>query len=247
MRPRFFGDDGAVDVPLTKITTRVGIVALLGAAACHAGEAEQHRVPVGEPVPLDPLAMGLEPGQWREYRFVGGSTGGAVVRWTWLETEQHDDHTYQWFETAMTHKDRRTVSRVLGNRDDPGSPPARVIMQTGETPAMEMPAEMRKLAAPALQRYALNPPRKLDAPAEVDVPAGRFVATVFEAGDGASSSRSYFADTLPGIVLYEGPGGGMELVAFGGGGKTAISGEIRPYSPLPPGVQPRGPGVEAPP
>lgn len=189
-------------------------------------------------VQLDPAAMGLPSGHWREYRFRGGLTDGDTVRYTWLEKEIRDDTAYQWFETAMSTNGRHNVSRVLINLDDSTAIPERVIMQTGETQAMDMPLEMRQLATPALARYAMNPPRALDEQVEIEVPAGRFDTVVYEADRGQTAGRTYYAPELPGVVLYDGPNGGMELIAYGDDGASSVIGDVRPYAPLPPGVAP---------
>ncbi len=191
-----------------------------------------------EVAPLDPLAMKLAPGEWREYRFTGGATKGSTVRWTWLETVKKDDGTYQWFETSMNQNGQTLVSRVLGNIDNPVSPPIRVIMQTADMPPREMPKEMRQMAAPALNRNVLNPPEILPEGKSIEVPAGSFTTTVYESKIGGDISRTYYSEELPGMVLFEGAAGGMELIAYGDDGTSAISGEIIPYTPLPEGVKP---------
>lgn len=195
-----------------------------------------------EIAPIDPLAMRLAPGEWREYRFTGGATDGSTVRWTWLETEEVDGETHQWFETYMERNGQVIVSRILGSLDDPAAIPRRVIMQTGEMPPREMPEEMRQMAAPALKRNLLNPPTRLAEPETVEVPAGEFSTTVYESNVAGQVSQTYYSTELPGMVLFQGDAGGMELVAWGSDGETAISGEIEAYRPLPPGVRP---GVNA--
>lgn len=193
-----------------------------------------------EIAPLDPLAMRLAPGEWREYRFTGGATEGSTVRWTWLETEQQGDETYQWFETRMEQNGQVLISRVLGSIDDPIAPPVRVIMQTGDMPPREMPEEMRLLSAPALKRNLLNPPTQLTDPVTIEVPAGKFTTTVYESHISGAVAQTYYSTDLPGMISYEAAAGGMQLTAYGSGGKTSISGEIVPYKPLPDGVKPGG-------
>lgn len=211
------------------------LAALLASGVAHG---QTGRNPSAEVAPLDPLAMRLAPGQWREYQFTGGATEGSTVRWTWLETEQQAGQTYQWFETRMEQNGQVLISRVLGSIDDPIAPPVRVIMQTGDMPPREMPEEMRQMAAPALKRNLLNPPVQLPEAATIEVPAGKFAATVYESRIGGEVARTYYSTELPGMISYEAAAGGMQLTAYGSGGKTAISGEIVPYKPLPEGVKP---------
>lgn len=217
---------------------RIYLFLLLVGAALLAATAVRAADPDSEIAPLDPLAMKLAPGEWREYRFTGGATKGTSVRWTWLETVEQEDGTYQWFETTMNQNDQVLVSRILGSLDDPAAPPVRVIMQTANMPPREMPEEMRLMAAPALKRNTLNPPTKLPEPMSVEVPAGTYATTVYESNISGSINRTYYSETLPGMVLFENDAGGMELVAYGNDGTTAIDGEIEPYTPLPPGVKP---------
>jgi hypothetical protein len=224
------------------------LVATLFALASATAEAvaSDARENGGEIAPLDPLAMKLAPGQWREYRFTGGATAGATVRWTWLEKEERGDETLQWFETRMEGNGQTLISRILGSIDDPVAPPVRVIMQTANMPPREMPEEMRQMAAPALKRNLLNPPELLTEKRIVEVPAGKFTTDVYVSNIGGDLARTYFSRDLPGMVSYEAVAGGMELIAFGDDGTTSVSGEIIPYTPLPPGVRPSPPGQKQP-
>jgi hypothetical protein len=214
------------------LLTSIAISALI-AVSVAAAENKQTDIP-----PLDPLAMKLAPGEWREYHFTGGATKGSTVRWTWLEKVELEGSSYQWFETQMNQNNQKMISRILGSLDNPTEPPIRVIMQTADMPPREMPEEMRLLAAPALKRNLLNPPSKLSDTKDIEVPAGKFTTTVYESSIGGDLSRTYYSTDLPGMISYEAAAGGMELIAYGTDGKTAIEGEITPYTPLPRGVKP---------
>jgi hypothetical protein len=211
---------------------------LLAGAVLFTATAARSADETSDIAPLDPLAMKLAPGEWREYRFTGGATEGTTVRWTWLETVEQEDGSYQWFETTMNQNGQALVSRILGSVDDPAAPLIRVIIQTADMPPREMPEEMRLMAAPALKRNTLNPPTKLPEAKSVEVPAGTYTTTVYESNISGAVNRTYYSETLPGMILFENDAGGMELVAFGNDGTTAIDGEIVPYTPLPPGVKP---------
>jgi hypothetical protein len=215
--------------------TLLTIIAINNLIAVSVASAEDKQTDIP---PLDPLAMKLASGEWREYRFTGGATKGSTVRWTWLETVELDGRSYQWFETQMNQTDQKMLSRILGSLDNPTEPPIRVIMQTAQMPPREMPEEMRLLAAPALKRNLLNPPSKLPDTKNIEVPAGKFTTTVYESSVGGDVSRTYYSTDLPGMISYEASAGGMELIAYGSDGKTAIEGEVTPYTPLPRGVKP---------
>ena len=213
----------------------LALLTMTAAADLYAEEAPDN----AEIAPLDPLMMKLAPGEWREYRFTGGATKGSVVRWTWLETEDCNGETCQWFETLMNQNDQRLVSRILGSLDDPTAVPLSVIIQTGDMPPREMPAEMRQMSAPALKRNLLNPPVRLQEPATIEVAAGKFTTDVYESTIGGDKALTYYSPNLPGMIVYEASAGGMELTAFGSDGTTSIEGEIINYTPLPPGVTPK--------
>jgi hypothetical protein len=221
---------------LTAGTLLIAALSMHESVAANPGKTSTNEAP--EVAPLDPLAMKLAPGQWREYRFTGGATAGSIVRWTWLETEQQEGETLQWLETRMEQNEKVLISRILGSLDDPTAVPLRVIMQTDGMPPREMPEEMRQMAAPALKRNLLNPPTRLGEPKTVQVPAGEFVTTVYESRVGGDVSLTYYSTDLPGMISYEATAGGMVLVAFGNDGSSAINGEIIPYTPLPQGVRP---------
>jgi len=170
---------------------------------------------------LSPLAMDLAPGQWREYRYVGGPSDGAIVRWTWLDTLERDGQSFQWFETRMNDGDSQTVSKVLANRSNPGAVPAAVLMQKDDQPVVEMPAAMRVRAADVLQLGDV-PPKEIKL-SEIEVPAGRFATTMYVVEQGGVTQRTYVSDSLPGMILIETPDFRMELVATGSDGQAAIA------------------------
>ena len=82
------------------------------------------------PVELtNPIALGLDAGEWREYQLSGGPTDGATLRWTWLETEKHNGQNYQWFETRLSSPGKRLTTKLLANPTRLSEPPRVVLMQ----------------------------------------------------------------------------------------------------------------------
>lgn len=170
---------------------------------------------------LSPLAMELAPGQWREYRYVGGPSDGATVRWTWLERVEREGKNFQWFETAMQSGEKRLISKVLIDRTNPDAVPARILMQANDEAVVEMPAAMRARSADIMQLEGTSP-KKVES-AAVEVPAGQYSTMVYVVEQNGVIQRTYVSEDLPGMVLIETPGFRMELVAAGDGGRTEIS------------------------
>ncbi|MDH3510975.1 MAG: hypothetical protein OER85_09000 [Gammaproteobacteria bacterium] len=205
--------------------------------------ADSQGIPAGEQINLrlDPLSTDLEPGTWREYRFTGGASDQASVRWTWLESVAVDGQAFRWFETRRIAGNNVTIIKILASSNDPAALPLRVIMQINDMQPVEMPETMRAAAATVLYRDAVNPLELAQAETVVEVPAGTFTAAVYEGKQADASYRVYYDSSLPGMIRTDSGAGRMELVAFGDGDKTAIDGDPRPYTPLPPDLEPQTP------
>jgi hypothetical protein len=181
------------------------------------------------PVELsNPIALGLDPGEWREYRLSGGPTDGATLRWTWLETEEHDGQSYQWFETQLSSPDRRLVTRLLANPTRLSESPRVVVMQMNDNPPQSMPDELRKKAVELLN-YAGQTPATSIADEKLEVAAGTYETKLYSVTANGVTQKTYLSESLPGIVLTETESFRMELTATGNDGKSAIT--ARPGRP----------------
>jgi hypothetical protein len=181
------------------------------------------------PVELsNPIALGLDPGEWREYRLSGGPTDGATLRWTWLETEEYDGQSYQWFETRLDSPDRHLVTRLLANPTRLSEPPRVVVMQMNDNPPQSMPDELRQKSVELLN-YAGQTPANSVAEETLEVAAGKYQTKLYTVIANGVTQKTYLSESLPGIVLTETESFRMELTATGNDGKSAIT--ARPVRP----------------
>jgi hypothetical protein len=182
------------------------------------------------PVELsNPIALGLDPGEWREYRLSGGATDGATLRWTWLETEEHDGQSYQWFETRLTTPGRRLVTKLLANPARLDEIPRIVLMQNNDAPPQSMPSALGQKAVELLN-YAGQMPAQSVAEETIEVTAGKYTTQLYTVFANGTIQKIYIATSLPGIVLSETEEFRMELVATGDGGESTIKGAITPFT-----------------
>lgn len=195
--------------------------------------------PITIPVELtNPVALGLTPGTWREYRLTGGPTDGATLRWTWLETENHDGQSYQWFETRLTSPGKRLVTKLLANPARLTEAPRVVIMKMNDNPAQSMPGQLRQKSLELLN-YAGQTPAESVTEETIDVVAGTFKTSRYNVQANGITQKTYISESLPGIILTEAEGFRMELIALGSDGEAAIK-EVGASSQQPPAAQ-RGP------
>jgi hypothetical protein len=181
------------------------------------------------PVELtNPIALGLDAGVWREYSLSGGPTDGATLRWTWLETEEHDGQSYQWFETRLDSPDRRLITKLLANPRKLSEPPRVVVMQMNDNPPQSMPNDLRQKSVELLN-YAGQTPASSVAEETLEVAAGKYQTKLYTVLANGVTQKTYISDSLPGIVLTETESFRMELTATGNDGKSAIT--ARPVGP----------------
>ena len=169
----------------------------------------------------NPVALGLSPGTWHGYRLSGGPTDGAALRWTWLETEEHNGRTYQWFETQLTTPNRRLVTKLLANPARLSEAPRAVLMKVNDTPAQSMPNELRQKAIELLN-YAGQTPANSVADETIKVIAGTYATQLYTVVANGLTQKIYLSAELPGIVLTETSDFRMELIATGSDGISAI-------------------------
>jgi hypothetical protein len=175
------------------------------------------------PVELtNPIALGLDAGVWREYSLSGGPTDGATLRWTWLETEEHDGQNYQWFETQLSTQDRKMVTKLLANPSRLSEAPRVVLMKVNNAPAQSMPNELRQKSVELLN-YAGQTPAKSVADETLEVVAGKYKTKLYSIFANGVTQKTYISESLPGIVLTETEGFRMELIAIGSDGSSAIT------------------------
>jgi hypothetical protein len=170
----------------------------------------------------NPIALALDPGDWREYRLTGGPADGATLRWLWLETEEHDGQTYQWFETQFSAPGKRLVTKMLANPARLGEAPRVVLMKADDRPAQSMPGELRQKAVELLN-YAGQQPAKSVEQVSIEVPAGSYATTFYSVVANGVNQKTYISESLPGIVLIETEEFRMELIALGDDGVSAIT------------------------
>jgi hypothetical protein len=181
------------------------------------------------PVQLtNPIALGLDTGEWREYRLSGGPTDGATLRWTWLETEEHEGQSYQWFETRLDSPDRHLVTKSLANPSRLSEPPRVVVVQVNDNPPQSMPNELRQKSVELLN-YAGQTPANSVAEETLEVAAGKYQTKLYIVIANGVTQKTYISESLPGIVLTETESFRMELTATGNDGKSAIT--ARPVRP----------------
>jgi len=220
----------------------------------------------GEGFPEVPRLFGTfnpQPGVWSEYAVVEKDSGKrSKMRMAIVGKEG----VSFWYEVLMDDDQHRNVIKMLvkGNPNDPDNI-QRLIMKSGENPAMEMPKDFvamgRKMASHMFESRSGVPAEagadlKLETgeKREVKVPAGTFQTTLQRIVDGTGkvfATYDFDAAVLPfGVVTSTTERSTMELLAYGKDAKSLIAETPVPFAG-PPGMpegMPRGmpPGMKHP-
>ncbi len=162
----------------------------------------------------------IAPGQWREYRNVGGGPlyDGRVTKVAYFETERLVNVDYQWIEFSSVDAKTRQVSRELVSLADPAEPPLRTLIY------IDPPINPATL--PGCDPLEHPKTRfKMSGHETVRVPAGTFPTTVFVYRSLGVEHKAYVSARDPkGIVMIETPTLRTELVAAGDGAASQRKG-----------------------
>lgn len=164
------------------------------------------------------LGVKIAPGQWREYRNVGGGPlyDGRRTKVAYFTTEHFDGRDYQWIEFSGAGRKPREVSRMLISLADPSEPPLRSII--------DVDAQINPATIPGCDPLEHAPTQfKRIGQRTVHVPSGTFGATVFSYRSLGVAHEVYVSARDPkGIVMIETPTLRTELVASGGGAVSQL-------------------------
>lgn len=166
------------------------------------------------------LGVKIAPGQWREYRNVGGGPlyDGRRTRVAYFGTERVAGDPYQWIEYSSIGESPKQVTRDLVSLTNPGEVPVETIIDVdgpvnpASRPTCD-PLEHRVVSYEEAGKKVVH------------VPAGTFETTVFTYRSVGVAQKAYVSTRDPkGIVLIETPTLRMELIAAGGGAKSQVHG-----------------------
>ncbi len=167
------------------------------------------------------LGVRVAPGQWREYRNVGGGPryDGRRIKVAYFGTEPLLGVEYQWIEFSSVGQKTRQITRELVSLADPAEPPLRTQLYI--VPPIN-PATL-----PGCD--PLEHPHtefKVVGRETVRVPAGTFQTTVFSYRSLGVEQKAYVSAQDPkGIVMIETPTLRTELVSAGGGAESRAPGQ----------------------
>lgn len=170
-----------------------------------------------------PALLGVEiaPGQWREYRNVGGGSlyDGRRSKVAYFRNERFDGRDYQWIEFSSVGRKPSEVSRMLISLSDPSEPPLRSIV--------DVDAEINPASVPGCDPLDHSPTDFTRLGKQtVRVPAGTFRATVFAYRSLGVAHKAFISTRDPkGIVMIETPTLRTELTASGGGAESQVHGK----------------------
>jgi hypothetical protein len=181
-------------------------------------------------------------GAWSEYRQVGGRQDGSTFKVAVVGRESRGGASYLWVEAEMhglvagpgAGRPITVITKALVPDLDRGMGHAQErIMQIGDQPPMELPAEQSHVA-PSTGSDILSGCRsaKVVGWERVTVPAGTFRALHVKDADG--NGDTWVDPDLPLAVVKGTARGGqsaMELTAHGAGAHSKITGKPRPWDP----------------
>jgi hypothetical protein len=220
---------------------RVVLVVCVGAFCAVSAAGEEEKTCTLYPRPK----AAAKAGDWVEYRMTGKVP--ATMRMAVVGVEGMGENALYWLEVSMSDAIQRGMvkSLLVG---DPLTPKKvkRVIMKTGSTPAMEIPASMiakiplQKNPLQAQGSCASNPGSGAAAPTEEKaVVAGKTLTALVSRVERDGKSYVFkHSDEVPltGLVFADFGGQKVELVAFGHDAKTQITEEPIPLEQAMPGI-----------
>ncbi len=152
--------------------------------------------------------------------------------------ESVDGKDAYWFEVTIPGTEMGTmIMKSLTVRDDQNMMSTKMIMQMGDRPPMEMPAQMtqaRQQKQPADIRQLADEV----GPESVTTPAGTFATTHYKMKDG--SGDVWVADKAGpfGMVKFDGKENSMVLTKVETDAKDKITGTPVPFNPMAMGGRP---------
>jgi len=159
-------------------------------------------------------------GGWSEYQMTSKGEAPAKMK---IAIVGKEGDAY-WYETVMEDKKAgKMITKMLvsGNPDDPNSV-KRVIIKTGNEPAMEMPIQMWKQGSKPEESKG----KLIDKGKEtIKVPAGTFATQHFQHQESGSLVDSWiYKDVSPyGLIKSQSKDFEMVLTGYGTGAKSLIT------------------------
>ena len=159
-------------------------------------------------------------GGWSEYQMTSKSEGSMKMK---IAIVGKEGDAY-WYETVMEDKRAgKMITKMLvsGNPDDPNSV-KRMIVKTGNEPAMEMPIQMLRQGSKPQESKG----KAIDKGKEtIKVPAGTFATQHFQYQESGSSVDSWvYKDVSPyGLIKSQSKDFEMVLTGYGTGAKSLIT------------------------
>jgi len=159
-------------------------------------------------------------GGWSEYQMTSKGEAPAKMK---IAIVGKEGDAY-WYETVMEDKKAgKMITKMLvsGNPDDPNSV-KRMIVKTGNEPAMEMPIQMWKQGSKPQESKG----KLIDKGKEtIKVPAGTFATQHFQYQESGSLVDSWvYKDVSPyGLIKSQSKDFEMVLTGYGTGAKSLIT------------------------
>jgi hypothetical protein len=159
-------------------------------------------------------------GGWSEYQMTSKSESPVKMKMA-IVGKEGDAY---WYETVMEDKKAgKMITKMLvsGNPDDPNSI-KRMIVKTGNEPAMEMPVQMWKQGSKPQESKG----KLIDKGKEtIKVPAGTFATQHFQYQESGSLVDSWvYKDVSPyGLIKSQSKDFEMVLTGYGTGAKSLIT------------------------
>jgi len=159
-------------------------------------------------------------GGWSEYQMTSKSESPVKMKMA-IVGKEGDAY---WYETVMEDKKAgKTITKMLvsGNPDDPNSV-KRIIVKTGNQPAMEMPVQMWKQGSKPQESKG----KLIDKGKEtIKVPAGTFATQHVQYQDVGSLVDTWiYKDVSPyGLIKSQSKDFEMVLTGYGTGAKSLIT------------------------
>jgi len=212
---------------LLTIMRACGLVFLLAAAASAqmGGMMRQGSQPRGL---FNPIV-----GQGAQYEMQGGNGNKTTVEIDIVGKESVNGKDGFWFETVMTGTQMgNMVMKILTVPDGANTSIAKMIMQMGSRPPMEMPTQMTQMAQGAHQKATDIRSEADDVGSEsVTVPAGTFSCEHYRMKDG--SGDFWISDKISpyGLIKQQGKNDSMVLTKVVTDAKDQITGTPVPFNP----------------
>jgi hypothetical protein len=172
-------------------------------------------------------------GQGAQYEIQGGNGNKAVVEIDIVGKESVNGKDGFWFETVMSNPQTgNMVMKILTVPDGANTSVTKMVMQMGNRPPMEMPAQMTQMAQGAHPQATDIRSQADDVGSEsVTVPAGTFSCEHYRMKDG--SGDFWISDKISpyGLIKQQGKNDSMVLMKVVTDAKDQITGTPVPFNP----------------